>query len=283
MTTLHCIHEGDSQSTQNRLIRLAAACKALNVCFAIHNSLTTDCSDIEQLDRDDLVYNVARGSHFLESLFLNMPSTTFYIDKPLHASCEADASSIAIVYEAHKLSVPKSIFHKTCDRELLRKYVDALHGFPIVLKVAGGTLGVGAMLVSDLAALFSLTDYLMSIDARFFLRQYIFPREVARLIVVAERVVASNQKLIAEGDFRTTVKHRLPVSKAYPLQAQQLAIAATHAANRETAGVDILFDKDDRPYVLEVNMPHDFVTTEDVTGVDVAIAMVDHLKTKAHR
>jgi hypothetical protein len=281
MSRLHLIHEGSAQHVTERLSRLINACTALDVDCITHDSSRDDYTNVNGIEAGDSMYNVARGGMLLESLYINRGLNTFYIHKPLHATGDEDAATLAIVYQERGLSVPKSIFHSTCDRSLLREYVEVLQGFPIVVKVAGGTLGVGTMLASDFASLFSLTDYLVACNTRFYLRQYIRPREVARLIVVGSNVVASNQKLIAERDFRTSVKLERPLSKSYPIEAQALAIEATHAGNRETGGVDLLFDKDDRPYLLEVNMPHDFVTTEDVTRVDVARAMVDHLVSKA--
>lgn len=281
MTTLHCIHEGESLHTNNRLKRLALACKDRMIQCIHHNSLSENFCNITKLQPNDLMYNVTRGSLFLESFYINSPSTTFYVKKPLHATSDIDASSLAIMHQSIGLSVPKTIFHNTSDRKLLLQYANELCGFPIVLKVVGGTLGIGTMLVTNSASLFSLADYLVASGALFIIRQYIEPREVARLIVVGHRVVASNQKLIADGDFRTTVKNKLPIPKEYSIEAQQLAITATHAANRETGGVDILFDNEYKPYLLEVNMPHDFVTTEEVTGIDIAGCMVDHLISKS--
>ena len=49
----------------------------------------------------------------------------------------------------------------------------------------------------------------------------------------------------------------------------------------ETGGVDLLFDKDDKPFIAEVNFPNNFTTTQSVTGVDIASEMVTHLVNKA--
>ena len=62
-----------------------------------------------------------------------------------------------------------------------------------------------------------------------------------------------------------------------------LAIAASKAAYYEFTGVDILIDEQDRPFVLEVNPPSNFVALEHDLGVPVGDMIVAHLMGKAQR
>jgi hypothetical protein len=41
-----------------------------------------------------------------------------------------------------------------------------------------------------------------------------------------------------------------------------------------------LIDKSSTPYVLEANMPHDFVTTVKATGIDLTGVMINFLTEK---
>jgi glutathione synthase/RimK-type ligase-like ATP-grasp enzyme len=60
-----------------------------------------------------------------------------------------------------------------------------------------------------------------------------------------------------------------------------LAKEASKAAQYEFTGVDILIDHQNRPYVLEVNPPSNFVALEHDLGLPVGDMIVTHLRTKA--
>ncbi|HEX6503885.1 MAG TPA: hypothetical protein VF011_11585, partial [Terriglobales bacterium] len=47
----------------------------------------------------------------------------------------------------------------TTDRDTLRRYVERMGGFPVVVKFPGFSRGVGVIRVDSLASLFSLADY----------------------------------------------------------------------------------------------------------------------------
>ena len=53
--------------------------------------------------------------------------------------------------------------------------------------------------------------------------------------------------------------------------------------HREFGGVDLLRHPGGRWYLLEVNMPCYYPHAQEVAGVDIAGAMVDHLHAKALR
>ena len=51
--------------------------------------------------------------------------------------------------------------------------------------------------------------------------------------------------LISEDDFRSSIEKQDPIGKKYPEYVEELAIKASHAANFENCGVDILIDHGD--------------------------------------
>jgi glutathione synthase/RimK-type ligase-like ATP-grasp enzyme len=283
MNNFYCIHEGFYEGVQTRIEHLTNACLDKGVKFIDLDSTKINYCNLPILNSSDFLYNVSRGSENLESLLLNSAVTTFYRINPKFIVNNLDTTKYSLVNDKDGVSAPLTVYHGTNDRALLKSYIDFLKGFPIVIKTQGSTLGIGTLIINDLKSLYSLSDYLCSIKEKFIFRQYIEPKEVARLIVIGNEVVASNQKFIDENDFRTNVKNIAPVSKVYSSQIQQLAIKATHSSNFENGGVDIIIDKQNIPYVLEVNMPHDFVTTSKVTKIDVAKVMVEYLIEKANK
>lgn len=279
----YCLYGELYEGVQKRIDQLKTACLRLGVEFIAFSSIDVDYSKLPVLNRDDLIYNVARGSENLESQLLNEQVTSFYIQSPKYIVCNGDTTNYSFNMEKLKIPSPKTVFDNTNNKNKIMSYVSYMGGFPIVIKIKGGTLGVGTIIANDLRALFSITDYLVLAKVDFILREYIRPKEIARLIVVGNSVVASNRKFIPADDFRSSVKTIQPVEKRYDSESEQLAVDACIASNFETGGVDVIFDENGNAYVLEVNMPHDFVTTSELTKIDIAMFMVEHLINKSKR
>lgn len=279
MTRFYFVYDSQEAGASERVRHLGRACDSLGLAIANLDSRNANYAALQTPGDTDCLYNVTRQSYALETLMLNQQVKTFYRHFPSGGLPHNDSTYAAATHQQHGLPCPRTIFHSTADRTLLSTYAEVL-GFPIVIKVARGTLGIGTMLAPDSASLFALCDYLVSSQSEFILRSYVAPREIARLITVGNVVVASNAKLIPAGDFRSSVKHCDPIPTKYDAAIEALAVRATVLSNVETAGVDILIAQDGSPYLLEVNTPHDFVTTARVTGVDVALHMVSHLLSK---
>jgi ribosomal protein S6--L-glutamate ligase len=60
-----------------------------------------------------------------------------------------------------------------------------------------------------------------------------------------------------------------------------LAIKAAKASGNEFAGVDIMFDSKNRPYILESNRAPQFDGFEHATGVNVAQEIVKYIEGRA--
>ena len=279
MGKLFILHETTNSDIQERIEMLTTSAYNVGINCNIIDSSKMDYSDTPILQKGSFLYNISRGSKHLELLMLNDDVTTFYRTRP--KMVRLNTIEQAIAFRKNGIVAPPAIFHSTNEKNLLQSYVSKLGGFPIIIKISGGTKGVGTMITRDIATLHSIADYLVSIKANFMFIKYIEPKEVARLIVIGNRVIASNRKLIPEGDFRTSVKNELPEPKIYPTHIQNLAVRTAEVANSENCGIDILIDKENTPYVLEANMPHDFVTTVKATGIDVTGLMIDFLITKA--
>lgn len=279
----YALYEVLTENMKSRIDFLQNACTVRNIEFVAINSLDFDYSNIPILSKKDLLYNLGRGSETLESLLLNDEVTTFYIQTPQLICNQSDSTKYSILHDKIDIPAPKTIYRLTADKTLLEKYVAHLNGFPVILKVVGGTLGIGTIKIDNFQTLFSIADHLCSNKTEFVIRQYIEPKEVARLIVLGDTVIASNQKFIADNDFRTSIKHKPPLPKNYSKEIEAMVVKATRFINFEQAGADIIIDRNDNPYLLEINSPHDFSTTQNVTGIDIAGQMIDFLIRKSER
>lgn len=282
--TFYFLHEGFYEGVRLRLDQIKLACEKLNVEFIAINSLTADYSNLPTLTKTDLLYNATRGSETLETLLLNKEVTTFYIHNPDFVVSNPDTTKYSIIHEKANLPSPKTIFTLTADRQLLKNYVDYLGGFPIIIKATGSTRGIGTMKIDSWQSLISTIDYLINTGDKFILRQFIQNNGAARIIVLGSKVIASEFRDNLENDFRVS-GHKVKnyYQKDFDEQTYQLAITATHLANFETSGVDIIYDEVNNPYLLEVNMPYDFVPTNEVTDVDIAYLMIEYLIAKSKK
>jgi len=280
MATFYCLHGKSYKGIDERVLSLKKACHSRNVNFVELDSEDLDFTNLPKLEKGDMLYNVARGGEVLETLLLSEGVRTFYTHAPLLVENNSDTVKYSMVHERFNLPAPKTVFENLNDKSALNRNLNYLGGFPIIIKTLGGTKGVGTVLASDSSSFYSITDLLFEQEIHFILREYIEPKEIARLIVIGKEVVASNKKLIPKDDFRSSVDNQLPIPTKYSNAIEQLAIKAAHTANMENCGVDILIDLENKPYILEVNMPHDFVTTEEATGIDISGMMIDHLLSK---
>jgi glutathione synthase/RimK-type ligase-like ATP-grasp enzyme len=279
----YCLHEGFYHGVQLRLDQIKAACNKLNIEFVPLNSLTFDYSNLPQLSKNDLLYNATRGSETLETLLLNKNVTTYYINNPEFVVSNPDTTKYSILHDKGNLTGPKTIYNITADRFLLKKYIDYLEGFPIVIKATGSTLGIGTIKIETWQNLISTVDYLMTTGHKFIMRQFIKAKSGCRMIVLGNEVIAAADFAMNEGDFRNAavLSETKYYTRDYPDSIKQIAIKATHLANTEFSGVDFLEDENGDYYLLEINFPTGFSSLIDLCGVDIPEKMVDFLMQKA--
>jgi len=264
------------------MTQLEEGCHRLGITCTPLDGQTIDHTQLPVPGRGDLLYNVSRGNEALESLLLTEDVTSFYLRQPAFVTHNSNTVKYATAHRKAGLSQPRTIFEPAADRELLRKYVDLLGGFPIVLKVMGGTLGIGTMQVDSMAGLVSVVEYLLSTGTRFVMRQFIKAKRGSRLYVLGDKVILAGDFTIPADDFRnpSALQDLEYTVTDYPDDMQQLAIDATRLANVEFAGVDILEDEAGHFYLLEVNFPAGFALAQYL-DFDLGGKLVTYLYHKA--
>lgn len=192
--------------------------------------------------------------------------------------------TVPLLFERAGLPVPRTLPCTSNDRARLGVAVAVLGGLPIVIKVAGGEGGVGVLRVDSLAALYSTIDYLLAAGAAPLLSTWVADAVPWRVVVVGEHAIASYPMPMAEGDFRSTaVDDARFIQVGAPAELAAIAVAAVRTLGNEMGGVDLLWHRSGRVYLLEANFPCYFAPAEELAGIDVAGAMLDHLMAKARR
>ena len=276
----YCLYNSqttDSLDVQARLDSLEKACIKHRIKFCLVDEATANFSNLPIPSSEDAIYNCARGSSLLEMIMINKDVRTFY--RSYNLLCQKDdTSQLCIELEKHGIPMPKTIYKGSNNRALLEQYVDYLNGFPIILKTYGGTGGLGVIMVSNFANLFSLTDYFLSEKKDFQLKEFIPSDSCERVTVLGDKVLHAIRRPIKGNDFRSNGYanecHAIQLSE----EIQTIAVRATHAVNLNYAGVDLIISsKNNKPYILEVNCPQNFAHHELITGEGYADKMIEWL------
>jgi len=161
----------------------------------------------------------------------------------------------------------------------LKKAIDALGGYPVVVKTPNGRQGAGIMLVRDRAGAEFVATNLPAHSHGLILQRFIPPgrRRDVRAFVIGEKVVGAVELKPPQGDFRANVHVG---GKASSLHIDgylaDLAVKATKALGLEISGTDIIIDADGKAAVIEVNYSPGFRGLEACTGIDIASQIVIH-------
>ena len=279
----YALHEGFYEGVQARINLLKAVCENFKIEFLCLNSLTFDYTNLPILTKEDLMYKFARGAQVLESLLLNEEVTTFYINNP-ETNFLQSSTEWSIIHDKALLSSPKTIHHITADRLLLEKYINYLGGFPIIIKCAGGSRGIGTIIIESWQNLISTVDYLITIKDTFIMREFINADYGARIMVLGNEIILCKKFFFQENDFRNAPI--LSATHYEPLEIDEstkdLCIKAVHLANLEMAGVDLLFEQNTgKPYLLEINFPTGFQSFMN-DPQPILSKMIQHLINKAN-
>jgi RimK family alpha-L-glutamate ligase len=183
--------------------------------------------------------------------------------------------------------IPSPQTWTTQDRERARAIVaqEAAHG-PLVLKPLFGSQGRGLRLVRTPDELPPPTD----IAGVYYLQRFVGVERDGfhdfRLLVSRGRVVAAMMRHSTE--WITNIKRGgRPVAVAANEDTKALAIRAAAAVGADFAGIDILYDHDEQPSVLEVNSMPAWSGLQKVASARIAAALaadlVDALDARARR
>ncbi len=256
-------------------IRFATACAERSIDYIEINPDEFSFTNPLKVKKGDLLYksSVGKRSAIVQSFLSHQEPIT------LHKNLERVLISYDSFnrYRLKQVRQPKTIDALPRTPEDLKKASVALGGFPLIIKVTGGSHGVGVMKVDSLSALNSLADYFKGKSERVIMREFIPGGRSARLIVLGGKVIDSIEYRAPKGDFRSNVGATpLVQKKKFSKAIEQLAVKAVDAMDYDFGGVDILIHRG-KGYVAETNFPCFFPRCSMVTGKDIAGAIIDHL------
>lgn len=153
-------------------------------------------------------------------------------------------------------------------------------GLPMIIKEGHGSFGMRVYLIETEEAFYEKVEALRGVD-------YIFQQFIAssrgrdiRVNIVGGEIVAAMYRH-SETDFRANITNGGTAEVIELNEAQKtLAIQAAEAVGAEFAGVDLLFGENDTPLVCEVNAAAHIRNIYNVTGINVADAMIQYILRK---
>lgn len=178
-------------------------------------------------------------------------------------------------FQKHKLPYPKSVITKNPEAAFeAAKQI----GFPVIIKVAFGTIGKGVFYAQDQETFCPIVEYLTIRDKNpVIIQEFIkeADRKDLRVFVVGKKIIAAMERCAPEGDVRANTSNGgtgklVELSK----EEQRLALHTARLFGLEIIGVDLI--RSNRgPLVIEVNANPGFSELEHVTGINVAKAIID--------
>ncbi len=164
-----------------------------------------------------------------------------------------------------------------CKQPTLAKEAADLIGFPLIVKVAFGTIGSGVFYANSHETFQPIVDYLQIRDRNPILIQSFISeadRKDLRVFLVGDKIVAAMERTAPPGDVRANTSHGGTGSPVVLSEQEKiLARKVAKAFKLEIAGVDLIRSQNG-PLVLEVNANPGFKELEHATGIDVAKAIV---------
>ncbi|EMR05194.1 Alpha-aminoadipate--lysW ligase lysX [Bhargavaea cecembensis DSE10] len=153
-------------------------------------------------------------------------------------------------------------------------------GLPMIIKEGHGSFGAKVYLIETEEAFFEKVESLRGVD--FVFQEFIASsrgRDI-RVNTVGNRIVAAMYRH-SETDFRANITNG-GVAEPVELSDEQreVALDAARAVGAEFAGVDLLFGPGGRPLVCEVNAAAHIRNIYNVTGINVADAMIEYILEK---
>ena len=285
----HLIYKSkDSNGNVNKIPEFFVnACKKLGVEFVGYDVCDfgkgITYSSLPKLGKGDMMYRnaVSREAITMERIMSDKDVTSFYTD---WQNLNKARISSWFTHIKHGLPVVPTYPGIPSNQKELEDVVNEFGQFPIILKATGGTLGVGVMRIDSMKSLQSILDYFSSKNETVILRKYIKHDYYVRAVVVGDEVVANHAAYVVDGEFRTNAGDDTDQKrevKELSEGVKEIIVKAVKTLGIETGGVDLLFDKDDEPYIAEVNFPNNFKVTQKVTGIDIAEKMLGYLVKKA--
>jgi len=175
-----------------------------------------------------------------------------------------------------KIPVPDTAFTRNIDDYYT---LSEKIGFPLIIKSSRMGKGANIFKINNKEELERIIKDIGLEDKKaqnYLLQEFIPYVHDLRVLIIGDNIFTM-KRIPREGDFRANFSRGGSV-ELFDLdeEGKKLALDALHVVNMTVGGVDILIDKDDNRYVLEVNHIAGFVGMEKATDKNIGKLFVEH-------
>jgi len=175
-----------------------------------------------------------------------------------------------------KIPVPDTAFTRNIDDYYT---LSEKIGFPLIIKSSRMGKGANIFKINNKEELERIIKDIGLEDKKaqnYLLQEFIPYVHDLRVLIIGDNIFTM-KRIPREGDFRANFSRGGSV-ELFDLdeEGKKLALDALHVVNMTVGGVDILIDKDDNRYVLEVNHIAGFVGMEKATNKNIGKLFVEH-------
>lgn len=282
MTSCWVIYNGslvsDKFADQARLVAEAAERAGLAVKIMKNYETVMDLSVTFSIPD----FAILLDKDILLGYFLKSRGVPVYNDPSVIDLCDNKATQY-VQLAAKGLPMPRTIVapkvypnFSIMDSGYFERVMDRL-GLPMIIKEGHGSFGMKVYLIETEEQFYEKVGSLRGID--FVFQEFIASsrgRDI-RVNIVGGKIVAAMYRH-SETDFRANITNGGVASPIELTEAQQeLSLSAAEAVGATFAGVDLLFGENDQPLVCEVNAAAHIRNILNVTGVNVADAMIAYI------
>ncbi len=194
------------------------------------------------------------------------------INSPRSIECAVDKYLTTALLQQAGLPVPQTFVCENSDDALAA--LERLGG-DIVVKPLFGSEGRGIVRVSDPDIALRVFRAIERTGGLLYLQRYIDHAGFDVRALVLDGQVLGGMKRRSTSDFRTNVsRNALPEPHALTAIECDFAVRASRAVGTRIAGVDLLYDRTGELFVIEVNAVPGWRAFQQVTGIDVAEALL---------
>lgn len=283
MTTAWMIYNGnlagDKFRDQAELLQEAAMRKGVEARIVANDELFIDATSSFPSRPD---FAVLLDKDVLLGRFLRTLHIPVYNDPEVIERCDNKAHQYISLAQANvpmpqTIVAPKTYPNAPLQNERYLDHIIETLGFPMIVKEGRGSFGMHVYLIQTRDELLNKVATLGGVD-------FIFQKYVAsshgrdiRVNIIGDDIVAAMQRT-SDCDFRANITNGGTASTVVLTDAQKnIALRAAQAVGATFAGVDLLFDENEQPLVCEVNAAAHIRNIYNVTGINVADAMIDYI------
>lgn len=187
----------------------------------------------------------------------------------------ADKTLTLFLCNKYNLPYPKTFQFFT--KSSLMEGIEQIE-FPVIIKEISSSQGKGVFLARNKKELTDIYNQHQNASELIIQKKLREHAEDYRVFVVGNKALGVMKKTAKENEYRSNVSQGGQTEIIKNETIMNLGLKAAQLTNTQIAGVDVMLDENNIPYILEINRAPQFKGFEQVSGINVAGEILDYIK-----